>query len=224
MRKKFCPKCGKESERLYGNLCKECFLKEISFIHLIPKRFLIKKCKSCERYFFENKRTESLEEMVESILSKLLSKKEIRDVSYRIQNNKLYVSLHIKINDLEKTESIVSNLVIKKITCRECALKSLGYYQVIIQVRAPENLLDKIIKKIAKSVERKKSEKFAFISKMEKFPKGFNIYIGSKRLARKITKELKKEFNAKIKISRKLSGSIRGKRVYKDTILVLIGE
>lgn len=224
MGRKFCPKCGKKTEIFYDNLCEECFLKEISFVSLIPNKFLIKECKSCGRFFFKSDASASLEKLIESTLSKLLSKKEVESATYRIQDNKLHVNVRIKINGLKKEEKKISSLVVKKIVCRECALKSLEYYQSIIQVRAPEDVSNKILERMKRIVEKSKKEKLAFISKIEKVPRGFNAYIGSKRIAKEIVQEIKKEFKAKIKISRKLSGSIRGKRVYRDTILVLAGE
>ncbi|MDI6798732.1 MAG: NMD3-related protein [Candidatus Aenigmarchaeota archaeon] len=223
MSRKFCPKCGKTAEKFYENLCKDCFLSKISFSKLIPDRIVIKRCKSCNRTFSDN-RAASVENALESILSNLLIQPEIKKAIYRIEDKKVHINLNLKIADLEKTEEKISNLIIKKITCRACSMRSIGYYQSILQVRAPENLLGKISKEIEERINiLSQYDNLAFISRYEEVANGFDVYIGSKRSALEIAKNLKNKLKANIKISRKLSGSIRGKKVYKDTILVSIG-
>jgi len=224
MRKKFCPKCGKEVEELYRNLCKDCFLSKISMIEKIPNRIVVGRCKVCSKIYTRDKEFNSIEGAVGSALSKTLKQKEITDAHYRIENNKIHVTITLEVEALEKQEEKTINLVVKSITCKQCSMKSVGYYQAIIQIRAPEKLLDSIQQEIEKQINSSKSDKLAFISKIQQTKNGFDVYLGSKQIANRIARDLKEKFKANIKISRKLSGTISGKTVSRDTILVSIGE
>jgi nonsense-mediated mRNA decay protein 3 len=224
MRKKFCPKCGKEVDQLYRNLCENCILSKISITDKIPNKTVIGRCKICSKVYAADKGFNSVESAVGSALSKVLKQKEIKDANYRIENNKIHLSMILEVEGLEKQEEKNINLIVKSITCNQCSMKSIGYYQSIIQIRAPERLLDPIQKEIEKQISSFKSDRLAFISKTQQVKNGLDLYLGSKQVANQIAKRLKEKFKANIKISRKLSGVISGKTVSRDTILVSIGE
>jgi len=223
MRKKFCPKCGREIEKIYNNLCKDCFLSKISLIEEIPDKIVIGRCKNCDRIYVGEKNFDSVKDAVDSVLSKI-KQKEIKNIDYRIEDNKIYVAITLEVERLIKKEEKTINLFVKPITCRQCSMKFVGYFRSIIQVRAPEKLLKSIQEEIEKQIISFKPNKLAFISKIEQVKNGFDVYIGSKQVASQIAKNLKKKFKTNIKISKKLSGVMRGKTVSRDTILVSIGE
>lgn len=223
--KKFCPKCGKSIEKLYGNLCKDCFLSKISFSKKLPDKIILRRCRSCEKIFAGKKNATSIENAIDLILSDLLKQPEVHAANYRVAGSKIHISLTLKVNDLQKTEEKVSNLIIKSISCGYCHMKSTGYYQSILQLRAPKDLLNEILEEIENQIEfLSQYDNLAFISKIERKPDWLDVYIGSKRAATQISKYLKNKFKASIKISRKLRGYISGKRVYRDTMLITIGE
>lgn len=225
MRKKFCPKCGKETEKFYENLCKDCFLERFSLSEKIPKKFLFKKCKNCGKIFYKNIGKESLESLVEAILSKILEKERIESINYRISNDKLKMEIETKIKDLKKVEELVSELIIKQSICNICQIKEKGYAQAIIQLRCSDKILPKIEEDIRREVEiLNKFDFLAFISKIEKEKNGLNFCIGSKKSAREIAKILKRKYKAEVKFSRKLVGFERGEKVYRDTILIKISD
>jgi NMD protein affecting ribosome stability and mRNA decay len=225
LRKKICPKCGRETEKFYGKVCKDCFLLEVSIIKKLPDNLIIKNCKSCCKFFINDRSVNSVEEALDFILSELLKQKEIKNVTYEMKNDKVRINVNIKINDAEKTEEKVLNLIKKTILCRYCSMKYSGYFQSILQVRAPEKLLDSLKTDIENQIDLlNKFDKLAFISKIETARRGFDAYIGSKSAATQIAKNLKNKYKARIKVSRKLSGSIGGKKVYRDTVLIDIGE
>ncbi len=223
--RKFCPKCGKETGKFYENLCKDCFLEKISFLGKIPDRIIIKKCKFCNKFFHDGKGFNSLEDAIGDMLAKILEENKIQSINYRIHENKISLTLNFQVEDLEKVEEKECLLIVKNITCNSCSLKSLGYHQSIIQVRAPENLLEKIFQDIENFVEFFRSyDTLSFISKVEKQKNGFDFYIGSKKVASQIANNLKRKYKAKLKISRKLAGKIKGKKVYRDTLLISVSD
>lgn len=225
MRKKFCPKCGKQTDKFYVRLCKNCFLSEVSVLKNIPNKIILKKCKSCEKIFVDNKIADDVENALDLFLMEILKQPEIYSATYRVEGNKVHVNLKLKLDDLEKTEEKISELIVKKITCKSCSMKSVGYYQSILQIRAPQIQIDEILEEVENQINLlNKYDNLAFISKIDKKTEGIDVYIGSKSVAMQIAKNLKNRFSANIKISRKLSGSISGKKVYRDTILVSVGE
>ncbi|MEM5766217.1 MAG: NMD3-related protein [Candidatus Aenigmatarchaeota archaeon] len=222
MREKFCPNCGKKTQRLYEGFCEDCFLLKFSFLNKLPEILEIKECKLCGKFFFK-KCFPSIEDLVEFFLQDFLKEKELASISYRISGSKIYTKLITKINDLKKTEEKSIDLRIKKIICQVCSMKNSGYFQAILQVRAPKNILGKIREEIENQIiYLNQYDRLAFISSFKENENGFDVYIGSKRSAYQIARILKARFMAKIKITRKIAGKIKGKKVYRDTILISI--
>jgi len=223
MRKKFCPKCGREVEKLYESLCEKCFLGKTKLE--IPEKIVVKECRNCGKIYFEKDSAESIEGMVDKTLSKILEKPDVESASYRIEGDKIHVTLNLKYHDLEKSEEKTILLISKKITCESCSMKAVGYYQAILQLRVPEKLLDVIIEDVKNQIDLfRKYDTLSFISKIEKKKNGADVYIGSKSVANNIAKNIKTKFGAETKLSSKLSGLISGRKVYRDTILISIGE
>jgi nonsense-mediated mRNA decay protein 3 len=222
MRKRFCPKCGKEAEELYDNLCGNCFISKFSVAEKLPDRLVVKQCKICGK-FFTDRHFNSLEAAVESFLESVLEQKEIFSASYRIDGNKVILTLKLRKNNLEKTEQKTINLLAKKIICQACSMKQSGYFQATLQVRAPENLLQNIRNEIESQINHlNQYDKLAFVSDFQKTKNGFDFFIGSKNAAEQIAGALKLKYKANIKITRKLSGSIKGKKIYRETIFVRV--
>lgn len=219
MGRKFCPKCGKETERFYESLCEQCFLSSFSLAEKLPKKILIKECKVCGKFLFENF-FGSTENVVEGFLRKFLEK-GINSISYRIFDCQIKLTLKKKIYDLEKIEEKTINLIKKRTICQSCAMKSSGYFQAILQVRAPQSLLQEIRDEIEKQIDYlNQYDKLAFISKFQELRNGFDVFIGSKKTANQIARNLKTKYKAKMKISKKFAGFIKGRKVYRDTILI----
>jgi nonsense-mediated mRNA decay protein 3 len=222
MGEKFCPKCGKKTEKFYDGLCEACFLSKISISKILPDKILIRECKLCGKFLL-NKHSGSIENLVETFLQDFLKKGELTSISYRIVENKLFLTLKLKINDLEKTEEKEVDLIFKKIICQTCAMRNSGYFQAIIQVRAPENLLFEIKKEIEDQINYlSQYDDLAFISNFQELKNGFDVFVGSKASARQVARILKQKHKAKVKITRKIAGKLKGRKVYRDTILISV--
>jgi len=222
MRKKFCPKCGRETEDLHNGLCESCFLSKVSVAQKIPEKLVVKECRLCGK-FFVNGPSESIESSVEAFLEDILKQKDIISASYRLSGNKISLTLKLKKDGLEKTEEKTINLAVKKIICKTCSMRDSGYFQATLQVRTPETVLPAIENEVENQINYlNKYDKLAFVSNFQKVKNGFDVLIGSKNSAKQIAKILKAKYGAKIKITRKLSGNISGKKVYRDTIIVRV--
>ncbi len=220
-RSKFCPKCGKETEKFYDNLCKDCFLQKIEIPDL-PEKIVIRQCKICGKFYGDERGEPVLESAVDKVLKKSLNEKEIQSATYRIDKNKIYSEITLEVSGLRKSIELDFDLVEKVTICKFCSQKLSGYFNVILQIRGGQT--EKILEEIKTEMERlNKKDELAFISKIEKVKNGVDIYIGSKSAAHKVVNFLKIKYKVTTKISRKQYGIKEGKKVYRDTILILLG-
>ncbi len=224
-RGKFCPKCGKSVERLYEGLCSDCFLKSLKLSDEIPEKVVLGTCKMCGNVFLKENKFGDVESAVESFLGGLLKQKEIKSATYRIDGDSLFLTVVLEIDDLSKEIEKRIPIVNKAITCRFCNLRKSNYYNVTIQVRVPKNMEGKIIGEIEDEIKRiNKRDNYSFISGVQKLKEGTDLLIGSKSAADHVVRYLQKKYKVRMKISRKRYGLVEGKKSYRDTILVSMGE
>jgi nonsense-mediated mRNA decay protein 3 len=225
MHKKFCPKCGRNVEKLYNNLCMDDFLKTISFEKLVPIKIILHQCKQCRKIYVGKNSAATLDGAIDIFLQGILKEQLINSATYRIEGNKIHITLKIIYDDLEKEEKFSRELVVKNIVCESCSMKNSGYFNAILQLRVPEKILQIIIDDIINQIDLMHNyNEMAFIGKVEKKKEGVDFYIGSKDVAEQIAKDLKIKYDAEIKKSSKQSGYLNGKKIYRDTILVRIGK
>lgn len=65
-----CPRCGKEVDMLYDNLCLSCRIEKIQL-----QEVRLRKCKICHKYFVSNRSFDDTEIAIEYYTKKFLSKK-----------------------------------------------------------------------------------------------------------------------------------------------------
>jgi nonsense-mediated mRNA decay protein 3 len=225
MKRNFCPKCGKVVDKLYDNLCSACFLEKFSVKEKLPDKIIVGVCKKCGRIYTDKIFAETVESAVDLILTRLLKQKEVKSATYKVVGDKVHVKLNLVVENLEKIEEKVLNLITKSITCKHCSLKEGRYFQTVLQIRSGQINTEQILAEVeARLGVINKYDRLAFISSIEKLPEGVDVYIGSKSAANNVVRYLKSKYNIKTKISRKLFGIKNGKRVYRDTILVSIGD
>ncbi|MEM5853210.1 MAG: NMD3-related protein [Candidatus Aenigmatarchaeota archaeon] len=223
MREKFCPKCGKKTEKFFENLCEECFLSKISFSKIFPEKIIIKQCGGCGKFFIEKLSSTSLEGLIDSFLQRFLKKEGIISIKYSLEENRIDLRIISRTEGLKKEEEKKIDLKFKKIVCQYCWMKSSGYFQAVIQVRAPIDLLEEVEEDVEKQIKTlKEFDDLAFISKMERRKNGFDFFLGSKNSANRIARYLKEKYGGKMKITRKFVGYSKGKKIYRDTILISI--
>lgn len=222
MARLFCPKCGKSVDRIYGGLCENCFLDSFKLYKRLPEKLHITLCKECGKFYREKNSFISMENAIEDFF-KNLKFKEIKSVSYRIFSGNVLTELHLEINGLRKIEETKIRIVQSQIICKFCSMKLGGYYTAILQIRGKFNI-NVILNDVENLLEKLKTrDSLAFISKIVENKNGIDLYLGSKGSGDRIIKLLKDKYKVKVKISRKLYGERQGKRVYRNTILVIFG-
>ncbi len=239
MVRKICPICGAETEKLYNNLCKNCYIESKKLLD-IKDTIEAQVCKDCLKFlrknswkFVSRNYEEVLEEATYTLIEDNIKIKELENAIAEIELLEVdkyknicraLVRIKGKIDDVEYKEEKEVEVKFKLVQCKDCARKLRGYYESILQIRgADKKELDEIRRIVYESIENfSKEDSKAFISKEENLKEGINFYIGSKKVAKKIANILKKRFNAFIRESKKLYGVKDGKEVYRYTIAVRI--
>ncbi len=224
---KFCPRCGKNTEEFFDSLCRDCFLQGKSAIRELPESIAIRKCRVCGKYSVEDKQMNSSNELLEDELARILNKPNIIGVSFRVDSkrNRLFLTVRSEFDGAEKEETAEMNVFSRSIICKYCTMRKTGYFQTILQIRLPKDLMDPVLDEVTKQLSfMSQLDPQAFVSRVQKAKDGVDLYIGSKKAANDIVKLLKRELGVKTKFSKKLAGKLKGKDVYRDTILVTVGK
>ena len=209
---KFCFLCGKKTDDLIEGYCEECYNKEFNLIE-VPKEIKLVRCSKCDRTRYKNQWMdkeidELLKDKVKVLGRNVKIKIKINDNVHVIAKGYLKGSKTVK----EEEHEII--IKIKKIVCQDCSRRTGGYYEAIIQLRgktteAMDFIDDNIIR-----------ENQTF--RVEKVKNGLDIYLADKKFANRLTNDVKKKFNAKIKKNYKLVTRKKGKDIYRSVMLVRI--
>jgi len=105
-----CPRCGKNVDKFYDNLCLECYLEKLDV-----QKIRIRKCKVCGRYFVSNRSFDNREDAINFYIKKFLSKRFGEIVSV-LPSNKIEV-------------------VEKEFICNECRKFVSRKIEAILQLR-----------------------------------------------------------------------------------------
>jgi len=224
VKKKFCPKCGREVERLYNGLCKDCFLQTLD-VKELPSKIKVGQCRYCGKYFVGKSKEGfvRLGDALEKYFKEIRKQPNVKGVSYKIKNNMIELNIIMSALGLRKVVKKSIPFSIKKMTCPVCTLKKTGYYTAIMQIIAPRYLLEKVVgytTRRLKSLERK--DELAYVASIEDAPHGKVLKVGSKQAAMKVARELKEKFGAKLKYSTTLVTYKKGKNLYRLTISIRV--
>lgn len=206
----FCVECGRKG-KTYKGLCIDCYIKKHKFFDF-PSEIKIEICKLCNSYKIGSKwKKGEIHKEIEKYLIENLKAEIECEISFN-ENNILRIKGEFEGKDIEMEEKI--NLIEKYITCPKCSLKKGGYYEAIIQIRGANKVnMEKIDNLMRKRVE----EGDSYIMKVEEVKGGRDYYIGNKKIAEKIAKEVKNDFSCIMKSSKSLVGVKDGKRVSRYT-------
>jgi len=206
---KICIICGKEAA--IENFCTDCFLNQKDLFYI--NNFDLKICQ-CNSYFSERdwKHFENLDETVKKIVEDNI-KTEYKIIKKLIKLKKIGNKYHVEIicrgyiYPCKKIKGERKNIVvkIKTVKCDRCKKLSGGYYESVLQLRTKKDFLEK-----TKFLDHYRNS----ISNIEKIKEGYDIFLLEKGVAKKIANEFKL-LGLKIKITNKLFGVRKGKRIYR---------
>ncbi|MCD6434309.1 MAG: hypothetical protein J7L14_01730 [Candidatus Diapherotrites archaeon] len=213
---RFCPMCGKKTEKFVDKICVECFIKKASIVEL-PEHLELQRCRKCKKIKFANSWLPFDNTLIKSIVEKHLKINEnfeIKDIDVAFDEEKITVKLHGFIAG--KPVKVEKNILLKykEVLCENCYKMQSGYYEAIIQLRTESGKkkgkkaierLERIFHEIKKFLKKESSE----IVAVEKLKEGINLRIFSLRTAKRIAEFLEQKKNAKIIRSSSVVGTTK---------------
>lgn len=226
----FCPRCGKTDEELFEGVCKSCFLEDVVLAE-IPDEIEITICTHCESRLISGKWHElelSDEEIILNTLNKHITlNKYAKDVEIDVETilargSNIECLVHVKGNVLGEIveQDYKLNVKIIRMVCPECSKFVSGYYEAVIQLRTDKRIpdeeeiitIDSIIVDNINKISKK--NKMAYISERAVLKEGIDYYVGSYKVAKRLSTTIKDHLGGVIKESPRLMG--RDKSTGKD--------
>lgn len=219
---KFCPRCGKETDQLYGEekkLCADCFPDKNDLLD-IPDEVEIEICSVCGRMKFEGRWIEAYS-VEEQLLEKFQQFGE-EDVHFELQyweeESQMYVKVHARKGEI--TDEYDTRVNFTKDQCGDCSRFQGGFYKVKIQLRGDEDL-DSVADTIAdKAAELTNRNRKNFLSNIEETDHGYNFFLSTEDMNKQILTMLRDRYDPDIKRSYELIGEENGEEVYRNVVSV----
>jgi len=220
---KFWPRCGKEADELFGEkkkLCAECYPEKYSLLE-IPDLVEIKVCPVCGRMM---KSGEWLEEYTiqEQLGARFeeFSRPEVKmEIQFWEEDDDMFARIHATKDEMNAYYD--TEVRFSEDQCPECSRFEGGFYKVKIQLRGEE--LEEVSKDIAdRAAEITNENRKDFLSNMEEMEHGFNFYISTERMAKKILSMIRDRYDPGIKRSYELIGEEDGQEVYRNVVSVRV--
>ncbi len=228
--RKFCPKCGKETDELFDAVCKDCFRQEITLLEPASVAVSLNVCTHCGSYFKGKERT-SIEAVVEDAVRRAIRKKYGSDCAVEIPELRIALSENERTAQVALTAKTVIQgvdieehgeitVILKRETCERCSRIAGGYYAAIVQIRADYRVPTE--KELAKAEELAYSvlDEDDFVSKEQLLKEGLDIYVNSAEYGYRIARAVVKKLGGSFSESRKLYGRKDGKDIYRVTFLI----
>lgn len=221
---KFCPRCGKETEQLFGDekkYCPECYT-DVNSLADLPRDVEIETCSVCgrmkqkgdwiEAYTVQDQLAEKFKEFAEGLDMEL---------QYWEEDEGFFVRVHLQEGPIEDFEDVRVEWVQDQ--CPDCARFEGGFYKAKIQLRGEniDNVADAIVDKAAELTNRNRSD---FLSNIDERDGGKDFYLSTEKMNKKILSELRENFDPEIERSYELVGEQDGQRVYRNVVSVKLPE
>jgi len=221
---KFCPRCGKETDKLYGNekkLCKNCYPDVYTLLE-IPKEVEITICSVCGRMKKHNEWIEAYavhEQLAEKFQE--YSEEEVEmEIQFWEEEEEMYARAHAFKGEIETFYD--TKVEFEKTQCPDCSRFQGGFYKVKIQLRGEGNLdkvADFIVDEAAQLTNKNRKD---FLSNIEEVDHGYNFFLSTEDMNKKILSKLRNTYNPEIKRSYELIGENDGQEVYRNVVSVRI--
>lgn len=220
---KFCPKCGKETDQLYGNekeLCAECYTENYDLLD-IPNVVELYVCSTCGRMRKQGDWIEeyTLQEQLGALFEQFSEPGVDIELQYWEEDDRMFVRVHATKGEIE--DYYDTELKIKKDQCKTCSKFHGGFFKVKMQLRGEDEEMGRIADRIAdRAAEVTNENRKNFLANIEKDKNGYDFYFSTEKIAGEILKMLKSSYDAEVKRSYELIGEKDGQEVYRNVISV----
>lgn len=235
-----CPKCGKECDKLFDSVCKDCFFETFKLIEL-PLVLHVRICSSCGAYFHRSRweNIGNIEEVVlKAVENALFIHSEAGDVELYLEPKEVTPYIYIvkaEVDAIVREEPVhaeaETEVRIQRTACDMCSRESGGYFEAIIQIRAAgrfpaeeEKRRCTVIASEAMESMKKKGDRLAFISDYQEQKEGIDLYMGSMNASRQVCRLIISELGGSFAESPTLVGMKDGKNVYRITFAMRLPE
>lgn len=231
--KRFCVKCGTETNKLVNGLCENCYLdknKVLKFPELIDLDLDNRTGKIRVGYHWIENNEENLSDMLETKLKKIAGQKRLEISGFKAEFEKqqkktipVFITFETILDGVTlKVKEQVNIRLHSTISDASMKLAS-NYHEAIIQIRFKEKVKEEEVKEKLRQVlmelqvEKKKDELSEAVD-IKKVPGGQDLFIGSQKSAKKVSHRVAKKFNANLTYSNKQIGMDRhGKHTFRHT-------
>lgn len=235
-----CPKCGRECEKFFDSVCKDCFFETFKLFEL-PLVLHVRICSGCGAYFHKN-RWEDIGNIEDTVLkavdNSLYIHSEAVDVEVYLVPREITPYIYVvraEVNAVVRGEPIhaeaETEVRIQRTACDMCSRESGGYFEAIIQIRAAgrfpteeEKKRCSAIAREAMETMRKKGDRLAFISYVQEQKEGVDLYMGSMNASRQVCRLIISELGGSFSESPTLVGMKDGKNLYRVTFAMRLPE
>ncbi len=221
---KICPSCGRpESPKLkfVHSFCEECHF-EHHKLYDAPALLDVDQCQNCRRVRLSGEwKNFSNDELLKWIVGKIKTPHKMKGATLKLEevmaeegkrNYNAAIDAEFDAEGVRVKRRIIIHLRVASTQCRECSLRSGGYFEAVIQLRGDRGKIEKIAGRLNHRIEKEKG----FVSKVEERKEGIDIYVSSKEACHKAIHWLKLHANT----SRTLAGKREGKELYRTTYCI----
>lgn len=223
---KFCPRCGKETDRLYGDkkqLCADCYPDKHDLLD-IPDKVEITVCSVCGRMRHHGDWIEeySVQEQLGARFSDFHRDEVTMELQFWEEDDQMYVRVHAEKGEMYDHYDTQVNFIDDQ--CKDCSKFQGGFYKVKMQLRGEADL-EEISNRISdKAAEITNENRKDFLANIQDNEHGFDFFMSTERMAKQILHMLRDDYEPDIKRSYELMGEENGERVYRNVISVRLNH
>jgi len=235
-----CPKCGRECNKLFDSVCRNCFFENFKLIEL-PLVLHVRICSRCGAYFQKSKWDDigNIEDVIlKAVEDALFIHSEAEDVEVYLEPREITPYIYMvraEVDAIVREEPVhaeaETEVRIQRTACDICSRESGGYFEAIIQIRAAGRLPGEEEKRRSVAIAReamesmrKKGDRLAFISDILEQKEGVDLYMGSMNASKQVCRLITSELGGSFTDSPTLVGMKDGKNLYRITFAVRLPE
>ena len=222
--KKFCPKCGKETEELHESLCGDCYCQKFKN-ESYKKKMNVSVCKCGSLGYSQQwKKNIMLDDFIDSLVKKDLEAtyKNKTDYIFSFERKELQDTIIIK-TEVEKSRMKIADYTyvfnIKSKMCPLCSSEKKGYYEAVLQLRGKKETLKDFRRIVDGAIDLYKGQN-SFAKVVGQADKAVDFHLGTKKVLGRIKKEISSKYNVETKTSFSLYKIKDGKEITRTTLLI----
>jgi nonsense-mediated mRNA decay protein 3 len=235
-----CPRCGRECNKVFDSVCRDCFFETFKLIEL-PLVLHLRVCSNCGAYFHRS-RWENIGNIEDVVLKAveiaLFIHDEAGDIEVYLKPREITPYIYkvtAEVDAVVREEHVhaeaETEVRVQRTACDTCSRESGGYFEAIIQIRAAgrfpteeEKRRCSIVAREAMESMRKKGDRLAFISSALEQKEGTDLYMGSMNASRQVCRLIISELGGSFTESPTLIGMKDGKNLYRVTYAIRLPE